>query len=812
MTWFRSCSFPARRFLSGRGLTAIQFLCVLVGLLFWGSGRLSPLVGAAGATDRAATPSTTAEKATHSAAAKKRSQSSSRKTSAKESHNIAPPRRFTLAGSGLEPTHNPLLADPVMGELRAVSRPFVESATPPRRRELEQFAARHPAHQAGALAYLALGYSAIEEKRFAEAATYLKSGRAIRSQVADYLDYFLASSLQSTGRHREALEVLDGFEQRYPSSSLGGRAVLARAESWIATGQASSAAALLKSRLGALKAPEAEVLLGRACEAAGDPSAAAEAYRHAYYLYPNSDEADDAEQALNRLARRPGKVIPPASIEMRRLRAELLQSARQYRRAADAYRELAAATGGVERERALVAAAAATFQAGMTSRAYTTLAALRVSDAAADAQRLYYLGECQRRMSRGEAYLGTVRRLGELYPNSPWHEEALFSAGNYYLLKRSPDDYARYYRMLYERFPAGKYAALAHWRVAWKNHRAGEYETARRLFQEQVTRYPDNPLASGALYWLGRLAEKRSPALAQAYWRETARHFPQYFYGTLARQRLGGALTAPDPPPPPEVAAVLAAVPEYHPTLLKAPRPADFDEHRRKVQALELTGLLDLAVLELRHSTDDPAHSQYLMLELARLERDRGRFRTAIEHIRRVYPNYFAFPFDELDRKTWELLFPLPWWSTVQANALGAGLDPYLVMALIRQESAFNPWAISSARAYGLMQLLPATARQLSPRAGTKRRPNTSILFDPVTNIQLGTRYLTDMLAHFGGRLEPALAGYNAGPERVDLWLAAENGDDPAQFVESIPFTETREYVQAVVRNAAIYRRLYASK
>jgi soluble lytic murein transglycosylase len=785
---------------------------VLAGLLFWGSGRLSPVVKGAGAAHRATLPSANAEKAAHSAAAKKPSPPRSRKTSAKETRNIAPPRRFTLAGSGLEPTHNPLLADPVMGELRSISRPFLESPTPPRRRELEQFAARQPAHQAGALAYLALGYSAIEEKRFAEAATYLKSGRAIRSQVPDYLDYYLASSLQSTGRHREALEVLDGFEQRYPSSSLGGRAVLARAESWMATGQASSAAGSLKSRLGALESPEADLLLGRAHEAAGDPPAAAEAYRRAYYLYPNSDQADDAEQALSRLARQPGKAIPPASIEMRRQRAELLQSARQYRRAADAYRELAAATGGAERERAQVAAAAATFQAGMVSRAYTTLAALRLSDAAADAQRLYYLGEYQRRMSRLAAYLETVRRLGELYPNSPWYEDALFSAGNYYLRKRSPDDYARYYRMLYERFPAGKNAALAHWRVAWKHYRAGEHETARRLFQEQATRYPDNPLVAGALYWLGRLAEKRSPALAQTYWHKTAQHFPQYFYGTLARQRLTSAPAAPDPPPPPEVAAVLAAIPEYHPSLLKAPRPADFGEHRRKVQTLELTGLLDLAVLELRHSTNDPTHSRYLTLELARLERDRGRFRTAIEYIRRVYPNYFAFPFNELDRKTWELLFPLPWWPTVQTNALRAGLDPYLVMALIRQESAFNPWAISSARAYGLMQLLPATARQLSPRAGTKRRPNTSILFDPVTNIQLGTRYFTEMLAHFGGRLEPALAGYNAGPERVDLWLAAENTDDPAQFVESIPFTETRDYVQAVVRNAAIYRRLYASK
>jgi soluble lytic murein transglycosylase len=786
---------------------------IIAGIL----AALTLAAGAAQVAEQQRSTSSAKKKAAAPSAAKQSAsrqspRKSSKKASAHQAHNIAPKRQFTLAGSGLQPAGNPLLADPVMSALRSVSKPFLDSPTLIRRRELERFAARYSTHAAGALAFLALGYSALEGKRYEDAAAYLKAGRAIQSPAPDYFDYYLAASLEKAGRQREALTPLEGFEQHYPNSSLMGRAVLARAAAWIATGRAPDAAALLKSRLGALKRPDADLLLGRAYEASDDARSAAEAYRRAYFLYPTTAEADEAGHEVVRLQRQLGGAMPAVPIDLRKQRADLLLGARQFRRAAEAYRDLAEFTSGAEHERALVGAAAAGYRARLISSAYATLSAMRPADPAADAERLYYLGECQRHMSREDAFLETVRRLSEAHPDSPWYEEALFSAGNYFLLKRSLDDYARYYQTLYQRFPSGKNAALAHWRVAWKHYRTGSYDAARRLFEEQVIRYPDSQQVAAALYWLGKLAEKNGPGLAQTYYRKASRHFPQYFYGTLARQRLMQLAAAADPPLPPNVAAVIAAIPEYHPSLAKAPRPADFDEHRRKVQAFELTGLLDLAVIELRTSTDDPVHNQYLMLELARLERDRGNFRAAIEYVRRVYPNYFAFPFEEVDRSTWELLFPLPWWSTVQANALLAGLDPYLVMALIRQESAFSPWAVSSAHAYGLAQLLPSTARKLSPAVGRKRRLNTSVLFDPVTNIQLGVRYLTQVLEHYGGRLEPALASYNAGPDRVDVWLAEENTSDPAQFVESIPFTETREYVQAVFRNAAIYRRLYASK
>src|SRR5262249_1953378 len=155
-----------------------------------------------------------------------------------------------------------------------------------------------------------------------------------------------------------------------------------------------------------------------------------------------------------------------------------------------------------------------------------------------------------------------------------------------------------------------------------------------------------------------------------------------------------------------------------------------------------------------------------------------------------------------------ELLFPLPYKGDLMSSATGRGLDPYLVAGLIRQESEFNPQALSHANAYGLTQVRPATGKQFARRAGVPVF-TTRTLYQPAANLKIGCSILKSMLDSQGGSLEQTLAAYNAGPARVSEWLTWAHYREPAEFVENIPFTETRDYVQAVMRNAEMYRRLY---
>ena len=162
-----------------------------------------------------------------------------------------------------------------------------------------------------------------------------------------------------------------------------------------------------------------------------------------------------------------------------------------------------------------------------------------------------------------------------------------------------------------------------------------------------------------------------------------------------------------------------------------------------------------------------------------------------------------------MPRSYWEGLFPRPYWSDMKKFAAANGLDPYLVASLIRQESEFNPNAVSNKSALGLMQLLPKVGKGLAKQEKLKHF-NPSQLFTPAVNLQLGTKYFRSMVDQFGG-FEYALAAYNAGDYRVKDWESGTKYRDVEEFVESIPFTETREYVEAIMRNANVYRQLYGT-
>jgi len=155
------------------------------------------------------------------------------------------------------------------------------------------------------------------------------------------------------------------------------------------------------------------------------------------------------------------------------------------------------------------------------------------------------------------------------------------------------------------------------------------------------------------------------------------------------------------------------------------------------------------------------------------------------------------------DRELWTLAYPLAYWEDLRLAAEAQRVDPYLVLAVVREESRYNPRVVSLAGAVGLTQLLPTTA---SAVVGEEVRP--SQLMDPQTNITIGTRYLAGLLRQFKGDTVLALAAYNAGPVAARRIARLPRADFDA-FLESIPISETRAYVQRVLQSYRVYRWLY---
>lgn len=289
-----------------------------------------------------------------------------------------------------------------------------------------------------------------------------------------------------------------------------------------------------------------------------------------------------------------------------------------------------------------------------------------------------------------------------------------------------------------------------------------------------------------------------------------ARRYPNYYYTIVARpilQRLESQRLQPSQ----AVEAFLAGV-----AFPERPRQADFNPDPATARRIERARLLEQAGLdvwaesELRFAVRTDAQPWPVALELAEMATRNGAPDRAMRHIKGVLPHYLFLPREGAPLRFWRLAFPLPYRALLEKYARANGLDPFLVAALIRQESEFNPQAISSSKAVGLMQVMPSSGRELARK--TKLRGfRAAMLTQPETNIRLGTFYFRRLLDSCGGRVEDALASYNAGHSRVVLWRGWGHFEEASEFVETIPFAQTRDYVQIVQRNAELYRWLYAS-
>jgi soluble lytic murein transglycosylase len=371
-----------------------------------------------------------------------------------------------------------------------------------------------------------------------------------------------------------------------------------------------------------------------------------------------------------------------------------------------------------------------------------------------------------------------------------------------YLLKRDYPTAIQYYSELATRFPGDKNAAAAHWRSGWLSYRSGLYKNAEQIFDDQIHSYPSAVETVSALYWRGRLFETQdhSAASAAANYRAIIHAYQHFFYAQMARQRLsalGATQAASDPQldrfQPVPLPHLVDTFPEDSPHLAKA-------------RLLANAGLNEYIAQEIKA---DPDSSSWSALAEAQIYSSYGETYRAVRSLKRALPGSASASIESIPLVYWRILFPEPWWDTIQAESAKNNLDPYLVASLIRQESEFDPSAISHANAYGLMQLLPVVGRKMAHEEGITSF-QTFQLLDPEMNIRLGTRYLRQMLDRFGGVQEYALAAYNAGDYRVADWEAAGPYSGIDEFVESIPFTETREYVEAILRNEETYRAIDA--
>ncbi len=653
------------------------------------------------------------------------------------------------------------------------------------------------------------GLSAFERKDYTAAAAHLRAARPLLPKMEDYIAYYLAASLAEDRRYTEALRELDAMWKLRTPSPLLPKARLLQARVLTDLGSAAEAIRVLTERYSGLPKPEADMAAAEAYAAVGDRAQAAVSYQRVYYLYPTSTAAAAAGAHLKTVRAEMGDAYPPALPRQWLERGNRLMEAKEYKSALAEFVSMVPLLGGADREVAQVRVAASYLLKGESSTAYRHLRSLEPADPEADAERLYYLAECARKLKEQSRMTAFVKRLDEAHAASPWRLKALFAAANHFLLTNRHAEYVPLYQACYESFPEDKIAPQCHWKVTWQSYLTRSAD-AVRLLREHLKKYPASANASAALYYLGRSSESSGElSEARTCFSRLVERYPNYYYALLARERLLQiGVTKPPARAPDAAARFLGEVP-FPP----ASKPESFDPlpatklRIERSRLLTAAGYPEWAATELRFGARVDAQRSLSAMELASSAPSPFE---SLHRMKSLSPDYLSLPVEKAPTRFWELLFPLPYKNDLVRAAAERRLDPYLMAGLIRQESEFNPKAVSRAKALGLTQLRVGTGREMARKAGVARfQPN--MLFRPEINLRLGAYYIRLMLDQWNGKWEQVLASYNAGKSRANEWVKWGDFREPSEFVETIPFTETRDYVQAVLRNAALYRRLYGA-
>ncbi len=672
-------------------------------------------------------------------------------------------------------------------------------------------ASQLPQPAAGGLRLLAEGSESLEARRLPQAIHALTSARDAVPQLRDYASYFLAQAHYRAREYAESSAAAEQVVAFQPLSPLAGRAAVLGARAWLELDQPRKALALLaRVDEDSLPAPETQLVRALALEAAGSPLDAAADFQKVYFLYPESAEAKEAYEGFGRLRLALAAAYPEPSADLRLERAGRLRDAGEISDARKEYDSIAAEFDGAPRDLARLRIAALPYFAGEGATALARLGSLGRQAGEVEAERLYYMVQCYRRLERDDEMSATLDALASAAPGSPWRLKALSAGSSRFLVKDDPRQQT-VFTACAESFPDAPEAGMCSWHAAWWAYRHRD-SSAAQLLRQHLKLYPGSEKSGAAVFYLGRLAAKSGDgSAALAWYRFLSHRYPNYYYTYGARADLR-ALEARHVQPSRQVEEFLASV-----QFPERPVKADFTPDAATSKRIERARLLSRADLdtwaesELRFAARNGARPWPVVLELAEMATSDGAPDRALRHIKSVMPTYLFVPREGAPEHFWRLAFPMPYRSLVVKYATQAGLDPFLVAALIRQESEFNPKAISSSKAVGLMQIMPAVGRELARKVSV-RGFRASQLTRPEINIRLGTYYFRRLLDSCDGRMEDALAAYNAGHSRVVLWRGWGPYEETSEFAETIPFTQTRDYVQIILRNAELYRWLYASE
>ena len=676
----------------------------------------------------------------------------------------------------------------------------LHNGAPTSNEKLSSFAVKNTTNVWGARAALALGYDDYSKNRAARGLGWLIKAQS-DALLREYALFWTAQTQRALGRSADAYKVLQTIQHDYPNTAMREQLLEAFAPTAVQLGRAQEAIDVLDAYSATTSKPTLLYERAHAYQAARQLPRAAKDYQTVFYRFPLADEAKPAGSALSQLMHALGKEYVYPGVELQEQRAQVFYDAHKWKEARTEFEKLLTMLkdpANPARQRAQLRVAECRVQ---LKGSPSLIAAVKTPDLEVDAERLYALSQAYRFAKKEAEMFSALNMLAKNYPMSKWNEEGLMAAGNYHWVELEREKAVIAYQHVLDSFPNGKYAFSCEWRIAWVAYLNRQPDADDRL-TTFLLKYPVSANSVDALYWLGRNAERGgNPTHARSFYSKAVERFPQTYFGNAAAARL-----AKLGPGEEDLAELLEKIPP--PPSLRSfdePIPVAAADRWARAQALRAIAFDSSAEQELKNAyfaTSSPR----LLLEAAQAAFDQGHYGAGMAYARIFVPNFDSRKISDLPVAAWKALYPLPYEAALRREAAKNDFDPMFAAGLIRQESTFQADAVSHANAIGLMQVLPKTGKLLAKQLKVRYTKNK--LFEPDYNIELGMVYIAGLVRQTGA-LEYAAAAYNAGEDRIAAWRAERNYEEIPELVESIPFTETREYVQVVLRNTEVYRMIY---
>lgn len=405
------------------------------------------------------------------------------------------------------------------------------------------------------------------------------------------------------------------------------------------------------------------------------------------------------------------------------------------------------------------------------------------------------------RIDRNQEFLSAMSHILDDHGDTSEAMRVKLLLGKYWLINGNDSDKAA--RYLDEAIRAGGVGSDGEnlWTLAWIYVTSNQRSKALAMMNDYLARFPDSSYTTNSLFWSAKIheregkLEKRNELLDRLI-----RTYPYAYYSYRAREILERPLTAPD-----EIAGG-RQFPEID--------PEDLLERNPKlsiVRELEAIGLTGEATREYKEIVGANPEDPMLAYGLADRYASGGEPLRAIILLNRHFSHFIRRGGSNIPDRFWKILYPREYWDAIRAAAEERKIDPYLMAAIIRQESGWDPSIVSSAGAVGLMQIMPEEAASFGTLAGLERTVTRRDLFDPMINIRVGAAEIREKLEAMDDDQLLAIAAYNAGESAVNGWIGRISAEDRDLFIDSIPYGETRLYVMTVTRNLHEYRRVYGA-